>query len=98
MIWDKPGWRNNHATKVEIMAGMGLVSAYHATRGEPHGKEQEPTLYWRDRTRDGPTYHIDYVFLPGSWAAKSRVNIGAFEDWCGAGLSDHVPVTVDFDE
>ena len=96
-IWDKPGWRNNHATKVQIMAGMGLVSAYHAVRGEAHGAEREPTLYWRDRTKDGPTYHIDYVFLPEPWAKTARVAIGSFEEWCGAGLSDHVPVTVDID-
>jgi hypothetical protein len=23
--------------------------------------------------------------------------IGTFEDWCGAGLSDHVPIVVDVD-
>ena len=46
---------------------LGLVSAYHAIRGEAHGPETVPTLYWRDRTKDGPTYHIDYVFLPVAW-------------------------------
>ena len=97
-IWDKPGWRINHSTKVRIMESMGLVSAYHAIRGEPHGKESEPTLYWRDRTKDGPTYHIDYVFLPAPWIAKVReLSIGTFETWCGSGLSDHVPVIVDID-
>ena len=97
-IWDKPGWRINHSTKVRIMEDMGLVSAYHAIRGEPHGKESEPTLYWRDRTKDGPTYHIDYVFLPAPWIAKVReLSIGTFETWCGSGLSDHVPVIVDID-
>ncbi|MFI5001253.1 MAG: hypothetical protein ACHQK9_15355 [Reyranellales bacterium] len=95
-IWDKPGWRNNHSTKVGIMEAMGLVSAYHAVRGELHGEESEPTLYWRDRTKDGPTYHIDYVFLPTQWIEKVReLAVGSFETWCGAGLSDHVPVIVD---
>ena len=69
-IWDKPGWRNNHTTTVEVLAGLGLVSAYHAMRGEAHGAESVPTLYWRDRTKDGPTYHIDYVFLPDRWIGK----------------------------
>jgi exodeoxyribonuclease-3 len=97
-IWDKPGWRINHSTKVRVMESMGLVSAYHAIRGEAHGKESEPTLYWRDRTKDGPTYHIDYVFLPAPWIAKVReLTIGTFETWCGSGLSDHVPVIVDID-
>jgi exodeoxyribonuclease-3 len=96
-IWDKPGWRINHSTKVRILEeSFGLVSAYHAIRSEAHGQESEPTLYWRDRTKDGPTYHIDYVFLPAAWIGKvSHLSVGAFETWCGAGLSDHVPVVVD---
>jgi exodeoxyribonuclease-3 len=56
-----------------------------------------PTLYWRDRTKDGPTYHIDYVFLPSHLVGRARIEIGSFEAWCGAGLSDHVPVVVDLD-
>ena len=98
-IWDKPGWRINHSTKVRILEeSFGLVSAYHAVRGEVHGRESEPTLYWRDRTKHGPTYHIDYVFLPKEWIAKvQHLSIGDFEVWCGAGLSDHVPVLVDID-
>jgi exodeoxyribonuclease-3 len=98
-IWDKPGWRINHATKVRILKErFGLVSAYHAIRGEAHGNESEPTLYWRDRTKDGPTYHIDYVFLPLPWISQVReLTVGGFEPWCGAGLSDHVPVVVDVD-
>jgi len=98
-IWDKPGWRINHSTKVRILEeSFGLVSAYHAIRGEAHGQESEPTLHWRDRTKNGPTYHIDYVFLPSAWIGKvSHLSVGAFETWCGAGLSDHVPVVVDVD-
>jgi exodeoxyribonuclease III len=97
-IWDKPGWRINHSTKVRILdETFGLQSAYHAVRGEPHGQEREPTLYWRDRTKDGPTYHIDYVFLPTPWIGRAKVDIGTFEAWCGAGFSDHVPVIVDVD-
>ncbi|MBV8188390.1 MAG: endonuclease/exonuclease/phosphatase family protein [Alphaproteobacteria bacterium] len=96
-IWDKPGWRINHSTKVRILEeSFGLVSAYHTVRGEAHGLEREPTLYWRDRRKDGPTYHIDYVFLPSLWIEKVRdLSIGGFETWCGSGLSDHVPVVVD---
>jgi exodeoxyribonuclease-3 len=98
-IWDKPGWRINHSTKVRILEqSFGLVSAYHAVRGEAHGEEREPTLYWRDRTKDGPTYHIDYVFLPMLWIERVRdLSIGSFETWCGSGLSDHVPVVVDIE-
>ena len=96
VIWDKPGWRNNHGDTVEMLAGYGLHSAYHAYHREVPGKESQPTLYWRDRRKDGLTYHIDYVFLPEPWLAKvSDLSIGTFEDWCGAGYSDHVPVIVD---
>ena len=95
-IWDKPGWRLNHSTKVRLLdERFGLVSAWHALRGERHGEESVPTLYWRDRTKDGPTYHIDYVFLPSTLIDRSRIEIGTFEAWCGARLSDHVPVVVD---
>ena len=80
-IWDKPGWRINHMTMVEILRKRGLVSAYHATRGEVHGQESEPTIYWRDRRRDGPTYHIDYVFLPIAWLdSVNSFDIGGFDD------------------
>jgi exodeoxyribonuclease-3 len=97
-IWDKPGWRINHMTKVERLAALGLVSAYHALRGERHGAETTPTLYWRDRSKDGPTYHIDYVFLPEAWLPRVRdLQLGTFEAWCGRGLSDHVPIVVDVD-
>jgi exodeoxyribonuclease III len=95
-IWDKPGWRRNHVTAVQILAGYGLVSAYHARGGEAHGAETVPTLYWRDRKTDGPTYHIDYVFLPERWLGRiAELSVGSFEDWCGAGMSDHVPIVVD---
>lgn len=40
-------------------------------------------------------YHIDYIYIPEAWLADVReVGIGAFEDWCGNRLSDHVVVEV----
>ena len=96
VFWDRPGWRINHAAAVAILERYGLVSAYHHARGEAQGAESAPTLYWRDRLKDGPTYHIDYIFLPQAWTARlRRVEVGSFEDWCGARLSDHVPVVAD---
>ena len=97
-IWDKPGWRINHTTKVAMLEALGLVSAYHAIRRESQGRETVPTLYWRDRRKDGPTYHIDYVFLPHYWIDRVKtLHLGTFEDWCGSGLSDHVPIIIDID-
>ena len=88
VFWDRPGWPVNHADAVDILRGYGLVSAYHETRNERQGSESVPTIFWRDRRKDGPTYHIDYVFLPRTWSRRiSEMKVGAFEDWCGSGLS-----------
>ncbi len=97
-IWDKPGWRINHMTLVDALGRLGLTSTYHAVTGEAHGQESVPTIYWRDRTQDGPTYHIDYVFVPQTWLdAVNGFRVGGFEEWCGTRLSDHVPIIVDVD-
>src|SRR5258708_9678083 len=96
VIWHKPGYWINHGLSVAILERYGLVSAYHERMAEKQGEESIPTLYWRDRKKDGPTYHIDYVFLPRTWLDRIRAfSVGSFEEWCGAGLSDHVPVVVD---
>jgi len=96
VIWHKPGYRINHGLSVAILESYGLVSAYHERMAERQGEESIPTLYWRDRKKDGPTYHIDYVFLPRAWLDRIRgFSVGTFEEWCGSGLSDHVPVVVD---
>lgn len=98
-FWDRPGKRNNHLSTVSRLENLGLVSAYHTISGEQQGCESIPTLYWRDRTKDGPTYHIDYIFLPREWIEHVRqLSVGTYEDWCGAGLSDHVPIVVDVAE
>ena len=96
VLWHRPGWRINHSSAVAGLAKFGLISAYHGLRGESQGSESLPTLYWRDRQKDGPTYHIDYVFLPAQWLASvAELTVGTYEDWCGSGLSDHVPILVD---
>ncbi len=96
VIWDRPGWPINHADAVEILDKHGLASVYHSVTGEPQGRERTPTIYWRDRTKDGPTYHLDYIFVPTLWLDRiNGFHVGSFEDWCGSGLSDHVPLVVD---
>jgi len=98
VFWHRPGWRSNHANAVASLAKLGLVSAYHELRGETQGGESVPTLYWRDRKKDGPCYHIDYIFLTAQLLAQvSELSIGSYEDWCGSGLSDHVPIVLDLD-
>ena len=98
LIWDKPGWLMNFSHTLDVLASLGLNSVYHHVTGEAFGEERAPTIYWRDRTKDGPTYHIDYVFAPHLWLREVRnIEVGCFEDWCGSRLSDHVPLTVDLD-
>lgn len=96
VYWDRPGWRINHAKAVKQMAALGLTSAYHHVMGEAQGHETIPTHYWRDRTKDGPTYHIDYIFMPAALTgAIHHFEVGTFEDWTGKRLSDHVPLVVE---
>ncbi|MGI9393997.1 MAG: hypothetical protein ACR2OY_05075 [Boseongicola sp.] len=95
--WDRPGWRINHMPMVKRLEGMNLRSVYHELRNEEYGQESTPTIYWRDRKRDGPTYHIDYVFAPKTWLPLvSEFQIGSYDDWIGNGLSDHVPIIIEF--
>ena len=92
--WDRPGWRMNHANEVRALARLGLVSAYHVSRGVEAGNEPEPTFYWRRRAVDG--YHIDYVFMPEEWSTCTfDLTVGPYEEWVGSGLSDHVPLVLE---
>jgi endonuclease/exonuclease/phosphatase family metal-dependent hydrolase len=94
--WDRPGKQWNHANALAACADLGLVSAYHAFLGLEHGAEQHPTFYWRTRSEDGPTYHIDYVFVPQtSLPLLTNVTVGSRADWIATGLSDHAPLIVD---
>lgn len=75
----------------DLMAGLGLVSAYHHFTGETPGAESRPTLFWRSKAR--ATYHIDYVWLPAAWADRIvDVTVGDFRDWIRH--SDHAPLVV----
>jgi hypothetical protein len=88
VCWDKPGKTSNHANTVAASAELGLVSAYHAFYRVEQGAERHPTLYWRDRTRTGPTYHIDYAFVPQvATPLLRRVSVGSYAKWIATGLS-----------
>ncbi len=99
VIWDRPGWPMNHASHVRRLRRRGLVSAYHSLIGKADGAESVPTHYWRDSREDGPTYHIDYMFLPASWLGRvAQISIGNFAEWCGTGISDHMPLTLELSD
>ena len=96
VVFDKPGKANNHMNVVARLESLDLFSAYHHDRQVAHGQEPEPTHYWRDRTKDGRTYHLDYCFLPKTWQTSVRgFRVGTFEEWISQ--SDHVPLIVDID-
>ena len=66
---------------------QSTFSTWHGTGG---------THYWRDRRKDGQTYHLDYIFAPHRWATNARdVELGSFDEWIATKLSDNVPLTVD---
>ena len=97
--WDRPGHASNHAGLVDRLADLGLKSAFHAARGVEQGGETEPTLYWKLRNKDGPSYHVDYIFIPSELSRASfRLDVGGYADWAGAGLSDHVPLVLNVED
>lgn len=96
VIWDTKTGKNNFQTAIERLEARGLRSAYHELRGEAFGKESVPTHYWRDIKEDGPTYHIDYAFVPTDWLEKCQhFEVGSFTEWCGSEKSDHVPLILE---
>jgi len=96
-VWDRPGNMNNMIAIDELLKDYGLVSAYHIAYSAQFGSEPDPTLYWRDRKKDGYRYHIDYVYVPEAWVkGHFSVTVGRFEDWVGNGRSDHVPLVAEF--
>jgi hypothetical protein len=92
-IWDHQGPKGlNHSSMVERLERFDLVSAYHHHRGIEHGEENENTFYLQWNQEKG--FHIDYCFLPRSWAnAMVDVNIPAYSELSTA--SDHRPLIVD---
>jgi exodeoxyribonuclease III len=96
--WDKKGKAWNHANTVATFERLGFVSAYHAFHRLSQGGEQHPTFYWRTRSVDGPTCHIDYVFVPQAGMRHVHsAEVGARDTWIATGLSDHAPLVVDLD-
>jgi endonuclease/exonuclease/phosphatase family metal-dependent hydrolase len=93
-IWDKASRPVDHTRVVtRLEREFGLVSAYHRTRGIPHGAEPDATHYWR--WQEAHPFHLDYCFVPITWRVRA-VSIGGFAEW--AGVSDHRPVVVDVDD
>jgi exonuclease III len=91
-IFDPGRKKRTHSNIVRLLAERGLSSAYHRYFSETHGGETRPTYYfWH---RENRPFHIDYIFLPGSWMGRmTDFKIGAYAEWRRA--SDHMPILVD---
>ena len=89
-----PAVRSQRRSSVELFRVLreefGLVSAYHGFLGVEPGQEAHPTFYM-NRKQDRP-FHIDYCFIPDSWAERVvSVEVGSYSEWTA---SDHRPVTM----
>ena len=82
----------NFSSVAERLTGHGMTSAYHRFSGEKYGNESMATFYLhRDLSKP---FHIDYCFVPASWAATiTSVAVGNHGDW--QDHSDHMPLVVD---
>lgn len=92
-IWDHQHHvERSHSALVRRLAGLGLVSAYHAHHGEEHGRETRPTYYFR--WNQATPFHLDYCFIPAAWRRQlARVTVGTFGAW--RQYSDHRPLLVE---
>jgi len=65
VVFDEPRGTRNFTPPVEMLTRLGYVSAYHAHRGEEHGRETAPTHY--NLYREHSPHHIDFCFVPAAW-------------------------------
>ena len=93
-IWyDEHPCQQNHSALVRRLSEIGMISSYHAFHGVLHGKEKDPTHYFR--WNEQQPYHIDYAFIPSHWLQSIQVvAVGSYRDW--KDYSDHRPLLVDF--
>ena len=91
--FDKPTQRNKWWTHgFSQLRDAGLVSAYHEFNGVTFGKEPHATHHFL-RKPERP-FHIDFCFVPRSWAdQRLEVRIASEPEW--RALSDHFPLVVD---
>jgi hypothetical protein len=91
--FDKPTQRNKWWTDgFARLHDAGLVSAYHQFNGVSFGAEQHATHHFL-RKPERP-FHIDFCFVPRSWAERRlHAHIATGPEW--SALSDHFPLVVD---
>ena len=81
----------------ELYRRFGLVSAYHKFFNVEAGNEKHATYYFL--WNSSRPFHIDYCFVPREWRRRIKnVEVGSYDRWTGAKLSDHCPVFVDMSD
>jgi exodeoxyribonuclease III len=93
-LTQKRGPERRFAEVLEALKGAGLESAWHAHRGEEHGKESSTTRYWR--WSEASRFHIAFVFYSAKSVHVAKKERGSFGQYVAGTLSDHVPLVVDF--
>jgi len=76
---------------------LDLISAYHTFFNVDVGSEKHATLhfYWQEER----PFHFDYCLIPRVWRRRLKsVEVGAYNQWTGARLSDHCPVIIDLSD
>jgi endonuclease/exonuclease/phosphatase family metal-dependent hydrolase len=81
----------NHRRLISALAGLGLVSAYHAFHRVEHGRETHAT--YRHQFKASQPWHIDFCFIPAAWV-EHLVDVQVVDEAWGL-KSDHVPLKVD---
>jgi len=76
---------------------VGLTSLYHHATGETFGSESAPTLWWRDRTEDGPRFHIDYAWVSQPLLANAHLTVTDYATSVTQAGSDHAALVIDLD-
>jgi len=92
-IWDaEHPCDQNHSALVRSLDELGLISTYHHFFNEAHGCESQATFHMY--RREIHPFHIDYCFIPHSWASRiSHVKLGSFMEW--SKFSDHQPMIIE---
>jgi endonuclease/exonuclease/phosphatase family metal-dependent hydrolase len=82
----------HHQRLVDEFDRLGLISAYHAFHRVGHGYERDATYFHQFNA--GKPWHIDFCFVPRSWASRI-VNAAVVDGDEWRTRSDHLPLLVD---
>jgi exodeoxyribonuclease III len=86
------GVTKKHQRLLDAFAARGLVSAYHVFHKVKHGEEAHAT--YRHRFNAAEPWHLDFCFIPQSWAA-SLTSVELLDGDYWRAESDHHPLMVD---